>query len=98
MLLIKKIKALNIVVISWNILTGVNHTDIHSEVGDSNRSLQTPKTGGAVTIFKIYGQFIFPYMTPKQLKESVNSHLDYFSLANHTLKTTQLTSLAISGS
>lgn len=27
----------------------------------------------------------------------MNSHLDYFSLTSHTLKTTQLTSLAISG-
>lgn len=30
------------------------------QVGDSNRSLQTHKTEGAVTIFEIYGQFLFP--------------------------------------
>lgn len=41
--------------------------------------------------------FFFPKRLQDNLKESVNNHLDYFSWTNHTLKTTQLTSLAISG-
>lgn len=42
--------------INW----GISYRHIHSEVGDSNRSSQSPKTGDVVTVFKIHGQFLFP--------------------------------------